>query len=367
MPLHPGKSKSVVSQNIKEMIASGHPKDQAVAASLSNARKYSNGGPVDSSRMIDALMAKRRKKLEPDSDFNTEPDLREQSAELSNDTHSDSLLSAETPLEDREEALYSEGGAVEAQESMRKAFKYAKGGEVPLLHDEQGNDLSHHESVPEGDGGEDTSMYKPKQIANKGRPTIDLNMYAPGGKVKMAYGHGRSEIDQKDNPEAHDEDSSVAMASGGLVDESRHLSEHEQPDTPELSDEDSGIVGKPAKSHPVDPEKHLSPDMKDLPQEHNEVTELASGGLVSESKHLSEPEQEDTPELSDEDSDIAYAEGGEIETHHSTSEPLDPHGTGSTYQDQEPPHNPKSFENESEDEESMKARRRRLMIESLRD
>lgn len=39
MPLKSGKSKKVVSENIKEMIHSGHPKDQAVAAALSNARK----------------------------------------------------------------------------------------------------------------------------------------------------------------------------------------------------------------------------------------------------------------------------------------------------------------------------------------
>ncbi len=46
MPLHPGKGKKVVSQNIKEMIASGHPQRQAVAAALSNARKYNEGGNV---------------------------------------------------------------------------------------------------------------------------------------------------------------------------------------------------------------------------------------------------------------------------------------------------------------------------------
>lgn len=39
MPLKKGKSKKVISQNIKEMIASGHPQKQAVAASLETARK----------------------------------------------------------------------------------------------------------------------------------------------------------------------------------------------------------------------------------------------------------------------------------------------------------------------------------------
>ena len=39
MPLSKGKSRAVISQNIREMIAAGHPQDQAVAAALSTARK----------------------------------------------------------------------------------------------------------------------------------------------------------------------------------------------------------------------------------------------------------------------------------------------------------------------------------------
>lgn len=42
MPLHEGKSKKVISENISEMEASGHPHDQAVAAALHNA--HPNGG-----------------------------------------------------------------------------------------------------------------------------------------------------------------------------------------------------------------------------------------------------------------------------------------------------------------------------------
>jgi len=38
-PLKPGKSRAVISKNIKEMIDSGRPRDQAVAASLDKARK----------------------------------------------------------------------------------------------------------------------------------------------------------------------------------------------------------------------------------------------------------------------------------------------------------------------------------------
>jgi hypothetical protein len=39
MPLKKGKSKAVIKSNISEMIHAGHPKNQAIAASLSQARK----------------------------------------------------------------------------------------------------------------------------------------------------------------------------------------------------------------------------------------------------------------------------------------------------------------------------------------
>jgi hypothetical protein len=40
MPLQPGNNRAVISANINEMTASGHPRKQAVAAALSNARRH---------------------------------------------------------------------------------------------------------------------------------------------------------------------------------------------------------------------------------------------------------------------------------------------------------------------------------------
>jgi len=39
MPLKPGKSKKVISENIREMMHSGHPQKQAIAAAYANARR----------------------------------------------------------------------------------------------------------------------------------------------------------------------------------------------------------------------------------------------------------------------------------------------------------------------------------------
>ena len=44
MPLKPGTSAKVVSENIKEMMASGHPQKQAVAAAMDMKRKSERKG-----------------------------------------------------------------------------------------------------------------------------------------------------------------------------------------------------------------------------------------------------------------------------------------------------------------------------------
>jgi hypothetical protein len=43
VPLKRGSSQAIVSENIREMIASGRPQKQAVAAALSQARKSASG------------------------------------------------------------------------------------------------------------------------------------------------------------------------------------------------------------------------------------------------------------------------------------------------------------------------------------
>ncbi len=45
MPLKKGCSKQVISDNIRELIAAGHPQKQAIAIALSEARKWEKTHP----------------------------------------------------------------------------------------------------------------------------------------------------------------------------------------------------------------------------------------------------------------------------------------------------------------------------------
>lgn len=59
MPLKPGSSDAVISENIGEMISSGHPKDQAVAAAMNAARSGREAGGKVHSGAIHSAVAGR--------------------------------------------------------------------------------------------------------------------------------------------------------------------------------------------------------------------------------------------------------------------------------------------------------------------
>lgn len=380
MPLIKSKSKKAIAHNIKAEIAAGKPQKQAIAIAFNVKPKHAQGGPVMSDdKMMSALMMRRRKKLshggmsdydEPEAHMeapeerphnakmnNVSPDLARQSrVDMGDneDNHFDHKLSDESSAEERESALYADGGDVDsdslnldpdklksAQDSMRKAFKFSKGGVAynSGVMEEESDDLPQEHNE---DDTEHSNIPRPK------------SGYAKGGKVtsgphasrKIAYGHGLSESEQQDESRLRDEDSEIAMAEGGIA-YNPNLKENYQSDTEELSDEDSHIaMAEGGVLHA----KHLDPDMKDTPESHDEDSHIAmaEGGDVSHAKHL-DPDMEDTHESKDEASSIAMAGGGQIDD------------------DQSPGHNPKSFQDEDEQEHMMRARRRKLMIQALNE
>ena len=72
MPLSKGKSKAVISANIREMVKAGHPVKQAAAAAYSTARKSGADLPFPQKapkqaypQTVDGSPIKKRKRHEP--------------------------------------------------------------------------------------------------------------------------------------------------------------------------------------------------------------------------------------------------------------------------------------------------------------
>lgn len=409
MPLIKSLKPKAIVQNIKTEMNAGKPQKQAIAISY-NVKK-AEGGIVDS-KMIDKLMARRRKKLEASEDFNTSPDIGEQSREQSNQSKFDSKLSPEGTYDQREEALYADGGPItdpakaqSAQDSMRKAFGYAEGGVAKSAKKIAYSDKtepeqdeikqSHNESTSYADGGKvqfedksdidepkydslpyskpptkESSFYKPKMAGNQGRATVDLNMYANGGMTKIAYGHGKSEFEDGEQDRLSDEDSSIAMAEGGIA-YNPNLKENYKYEPVKDHDETSSIAyAEGGDVAYTDIDEH---DQKNLKQGHDESA-YAEGGEVKHAKRL-DTDMEDTKESHDEDSSIAMAEGGSVdyEKHlgaddEDTEESKDEASSIALAKGgpvQSSGHNPKSGEDEAES--GMKKRRRKMMIDSLNE
>lgn len=62
MPLQKGKSQKTISSNIKEMMASGYPQKQAVAASLNQARHSGAAIPKKTTRSVEMTHHKEHAK-----------------------------------------------------------------------------------------------------------------------------------------------------------------------------------------------------------------------------------------------------------------------------------------------------------------
>jgi hypothetical protein len=233
--------------------------------------------------------------------------------------------------------------------------------------------------------------YQPKPIGNQGRPTIDLNdhRYMNGGMAKMAYGQGRKEYDEGEQSRLSDEDSDIAMAQGGNV----------------------GRNFKSGKSQVAYNDQIPYSPVLDTMEDHDEASDIAlanggeagneigderesigSGHNANDERHLGSDE-EDTPESKDEASDLARAEGGNLidldgreeadnqDAEHERHAPADledtykeSHDEHTTYasggqieDDQRPGMNPKSMQNESDEDHKMKSRRRKLMIDALNE
>ena len=196
MPLHKGKSKEVISENIREMEASGHPHDQAVAAALHNAHPkggYAEGGEVMSEPGLQDVTA---------SDFG--PLLA-------------ALLSggaSEAP-EAGEAALEIKGTPEIVENLASKVVPESQNPTSPFAQDLRNlwADTAHQQS---GTSPLAQSVYKnPEAFKNP------QNMFAHGGEVHdysdqkySANKHMVEETHEERHPEAEDRE---FMAEGGMV------------------------------------------------------------------------------------------------------------------------------------------------------
>lgn len=126
MPLMNGKSRMVISKNIKEMIKAGHDPKQAVAASLSHARKMmSEGGMVDYDDDLDAGTNNSQEANRSLAELQAQavsPGEAIMNPEM--ESHDDMLARALFKKSQEMDAMeYSEGGLVEGMEDTEMGNK----------------------------------------------------------------------------------------------------------------------------------------------------------------------------------------------------------------------------------------------------
>ena len=135
MPMKPGHSRQVVSQNIKEMVASGHKPRQAIAAALANARKskkMAEGGMVDSELQNDALGSVDSAHDEGEAGEPINPDGSDQQGLSANVVDVQALAKA---LQEADHKSNNNSNSFEADDSVAGS-KMSKGGQVQSEHGE---------------------------------------------------------------------------------------------------------------------------------------------------------------------------------------------------------------------------------------
>jgi hypothetical protein len=144
MPLMKGHSKEVVGSNIREMMKSGRPRNQAIAASLSSARKYkkmADGGMVEGYEEDDndmpevpmyadgGMVAGSMKEKDPEDYNRSITELQMEARSYPNE-----VANPETHARD---SAFAEALRKKAQMEMgAEGANFAMGGEVESMPDE---------------------------------------------------------------------------------------------------------------------------------------------------------------------------------------------------------------------------------------